>query len=1068
MKKFNLFLFSLIFATIFVSCTNPLLNPSSGGESKNSYNIRCSIAQEFDDSNKVRTAFPSATGETFSYKVYLNCGSESFSQDVQAYDGTDFSIKVPHKGLWELRVYGAIHGDPVSSTQYILKSEKIYYLNVTDETPSPFQKIIVKPVMTSGVTTGTIDLQAEWDADTGIFEAECICPELSSFTVTNNGTSVSLNADSVPSGSYTVDFDFYKVEGEARILKYNVTEIINVYDGFTTDTWVKHGDDEHLVVSGTPATTTFKVTGDLVKKFLLSSIYVDSNVAADAIQTGSFVAPFKTFDQAWALVGNNFNNENMASCTIYLRGDSTEHKVSAGTSTYNIRASKKLTVKSWDASSPAVLVSEGSDTFFTVLNNGTLVLDNIVVDGNNTVRTNLANGITDSGSVALINTTIRNFNFDDFDHAINVASTGCLSISGKTVIIDNILNSNGNKQNVYIDHQAVLKVEGITSDSRIGISVPSTVEGGTAQNPNSSKHAVFTSGFGPFNSLVKTDEVFISDAGYYPAVDPSTGEAALYASGGRIVKNGYDMIEIKCLKSKIVNPTSANVSGRTVLFNLYNNTTGEDLTSEATWNFTVKYLGADLPETTYWTSRPNSVVFKENLGYDIYSIAATATVDGLSYTTTHDVEVCQINSVASLGETAPTATAASPVTLSVSTQAELKQISDWTRDQKHLENVTIILEKDIECTNYQSIGAVSGEAYSSDDKYFSGIFDGNGHTITIKNFDNTDESSKALFIGNRDNSEVKNLILEGTIKSTKSYTCGFIMAPRGNAKITNCINRMNITSTTYAVAGFVSGGYTNSIVIRNCRNEGNITGSSSVAGFYAAALVAGGTIDKCVNTGNIKGSSTNSSKIGGILDSGSISISNCINKGTISNGSIIGGIAGQSYGQTGYGYIKNCLNTGLVESSKENIGGICGIAGRNMDGWKISKIQNCVNLGPVSCNSPTATSVGNIIGLKYDNNEYTIKNNFYLDQNSYKGIGGTDDDLSSGIETTAFIQTKASCVAYVPNSAYGASSKDVVDMLNIWIKSASGGNDSSFKTYVKWVYKTDSSGKAYPYLTEVE
>lgn len=1062
MKKFNIFLFSMIFITIFVSCTNPLLNPSSGGESKNSYNIRCSIAQEFDDSNKVRTAFPSATGETFSYKVYLNCGSESFSQDVQAYDGTDFSIKVPHKGLWELRVYGAIHGDPVSSTQYILKSEKIYYLNVTDETPSPFQKIIVKPVMTSGVTTGTIDLQVEWDADTGITDAECVCPAieaLDGYNFQRYTNKAVLEVTDVPSGSYTVDFNFYKVEGEARILKYNATETINVYDGFTTDTWVKHGDDEHLVVSGTPATTTFKVTGDLVKKFLLSSIYVDSNVAADAIQTGSFVAPFKTFDQAWALVDNNFNNENMASCTIYLRGDSTEHKVPA-TSSYSVAASKKLTIKSWDASSPAVLVSEGSNTFFTVSDNGTLVLDNVVIDGNNVDRVNTVYGIDNSGSVDLINTTIRNFKISSVRYTINVGATGSLSVSGKTVIIDNVSKNNGNKRNIYIPTGAVLTVKGITSDSRIGISVPSAIGGNPS--PDTKSPVVFTSGYVAFNSLVKTDEVFISDQDNYPAVDPSTGEAALYASGGRIVKNGYDMIEIKCLKSKIVNPTSANKSGRTVLFNLYNNTTGEDLTSEATWNFTVKYLGADLPKTTYWTSSSNSVVFEENLGYDIYNIAATATVDGLSYTTTHDVEVCQINSVASLGETAPTATAASPVTLSVSTQAELKKISDWTRDQKHLENVTIILEKDIECTNYQSIGAFE-EGGELADSYttFNGTLDGNGHTITIKSFDT---SSKALIAGTS-GAVIKNLILAGDILTNKNYVCGFVLTPNDETVISNCINKLNIESTGHSIYGFTATGQTSDLSIERCRNEGNLTGTRNVAGIGNTNVV-GGSIVSCVNTGKITGTTS----VGGIISSSSLNVLNCINRGEVTGSESVGGIAGNISTRinTSNGKIVNCLNVGLVTASTGKVGGIVGVAGSTNNSFKKAVLQNCVNLGPVFCTKTDATSVGNIIGSKYDDNEYTIKNNFYLDQNSYKGIGGTDDDLSTGFETTAFIQTKASCVAYVPNSAYGASSKDVVDMLNIWIKSASGGNDSSFKTYVKWVYKTDSSGKAYPYLAEVK
>lgn len=446
MKKFNLFLSTLIFTILFVSCTNGILESSDGTD--DSYSVRCSISQNLDESNMARTAFPSSTGVTFSYKVYYNCGTEAYNLDVQDYDGSDFSIKVPHKGLWELRVYGAENEIPVSSTEYILKSEKIYYLNVSDENPSPFQKIIVKPVMTSGVTTGSISIQVEWNDDTGITDAECICPELSTlqdFSFTQSGTTARLIAFNVPSASYTVDFNFYQEEGDVKILKYNATETINVYDGFTTDTWVKHGDDEHL--NDSDAHVTFEVTKELTKKFINKTVYVDPSFDGNA--TGTWLAPYKSLDEARAFISSKLSD--LGEITLILKGSP---NTSGGETIYEldssfnkdgllfaVSAGEKLTVKSWDASKPVTITNKsGNRGFFN--SRGTLKLENIILDGTSTVNEDgsrfESGAITSISAVELTNVTIRNFTVMPENERSNMGSGAALRITGGTATLNGL------------------------------------------------------------------------------------------------------------------------------------------------------------------------------------------------------------------------------------------------------------------------------------------------------------------------------------------------------------------------------------------------------------------------------------------------------------------------------------------------------------------------------------------------------------------------------------------------------------------------------------------------------
>jgi hypothetical protein len=189
--------------------------------------------------------------------------------------------------------------------------------------------------------------------------------------------------------------------------------------------------------------------------------------------------------------------------------------------------------------------------------------------------------------------------------------------------------------------------------------------------------------------------------------------------------------------------------------------------------------------------------------------------------------------------------------------------------------------------------------------FFSGNFDGDGHTIELNI--NTTGNYAGIF-GNLRGATVKNMNVSGRVvlaSSSSSYSyAGGICGNATNSTVSNCHNTGSISSSSssHSYAGGICGyGGT----INNCYNTGNISSSSSSSSSssYAGGICgSGGTINNCYNTGNISSSSSSHSYAGGICGSGG-TINNCFAANatiTASNSSEAGRIVGDR------GSISNC------------------------------------------------------------------------------------------------------------------------------------------------------------------
>ena len=242
---------------------------------------------------------------------------------------------------------------------------------------------------------------------------------------------------------------------------------------------------------------------------------------------------------------------------------------------------------------------------------------------------------------------------------------------------------------------------------------------------------------------------------------------------------------------------------------------------------------------------------------------------------------------------------------------------------------------------YNFAGDISKD---SNEHNFQGVFDGNGHYITV-NYNSGGYHRVSVF-PNAANAEFRNLTIKGSIMAASQMTgadgiansaaydiAAFVAKPFGSLEFYNCTNEADIIGlrNVAGIVGYNSGGH--GIKLEACVNTGNIT---SLQGMYT---VSGGFKDTYKYNDNLADTGVGVNNIsftfgtGGIIGSyvGTITIESCRNAGEIIGGNNVGGIIGRHEGSsssTATLTINNCANTGNVLSNSgywgEDEGGVEG------------------------------------------------------------------------------------------------------------------------------------------------
>lgn len=187
--------------------------------------------------------------------------------------------------------------------------------------------------------------------------------------------------------------------------------------------------------------------------------------------------------------------------------------------------------------------------------------------------------------------------------------------------------------------------------------------------------------------------------------------------------------------------------------------------------------------------------------------------------------------------------------------AEPKEITDAAGFAGMTASESYILTKDIEVST-----PYAGE--------FTGTFDGNGHTITLR-------------------------------ISSASYNTGLFSKIGQNGTVKNVITAGSVTgkSVTGAVAGLNYG------TIQKCWNQANVKGTTNVGGIVGT-----------------NGSSSSSNLI-------HATVTGCYNTGSVKGTRYIGGIVGNSANST----LEKCASTGMIDTTNALRGGIAGASSAKRD-----------------------------------------------------------------------------------------------------------------------------------------
>ncbi len=304
----------------------------------------------------------------------------------------------------------------------------------------------------------------------------------------------------------------------------------------------------------------------------------------------------------------------------------------------------------------------------------------------------------------------------------------------------------------------------------------------------------------------------------------------------------------------------------------------------------------------------------------------------------------------------------------ISNAKELVEFADVCKLGSYSQGLVVTLACDIKLTE--------GDNFTGIDS-FSGIFDGNNHTITGFNLD-SGNGALGFFGYVEKGGIVRNLRVNGSVSSKDDNDYIGIIAGVNGGIIENC--QADGTATAIGDAAGIAGLNGANGIVRGCTNEAEVESLKSVAGIAGENK---GNIYNCVNNGNI-----NSDDVWLSFESESVtslSIDSLVDKfeKSLDQGNDIGGISGISLGT-----ISDCTNNGIVgyQHAGKNVGGIVGRF--------TGKVTDCTNNGNVYGKQ----DVGGIAGQF----EPTIVGegsslDTYIDglENSAKRLGNDINEISS-------------------------------------------------------------------------
>ena len=214
--------------------------------------------------NEITVSFESETGDTKSAKVV----------------NKDFEIELP-PGKWTVKAQGK------KSDDVIIESESCQ-IELSAENKSANVELVLKPTQSdTGEGTFKFSFGTNYNKVLGMkytYKKHGATESPSAIIVDFSDT---INKE-LSSGVYTFRFDFYSDKKCEDELLYSFKEVVNIFDGLITDTWIGAGE---YIEDG-----KICITDTMISNFVSTTVYV-SEFGNDS-KLGTFFEPVKTIQQA--------------------------------------------------------------------------------------------------------------------------------------------------------------------------------------------------------------------------------------------------------------------------------------------------------------------------------------------------------------------------------------------------------------------------------------------------------------------------------------------------------------------------------------------------------------------------------------------------------------------------------------------------------------------------------------------------------------------------------------------------------------------------------------------------
>ena len=346
--------------------------------------------------------------------------------------------------------------------------------------------------------------------------------------------------------------------------------------------------------------------------------------------------------------------------------------------------------------------------------------------------------------------------------------------------------------------------------------------------------------------------------------------------------------------------------------------------------------------------------------------------------------------------------------------------------------VALLDDIELSGTPWTPIGSAASLAYNavpSPENYFSGTFNGNGHTITGLTLEvSTNQVNVMGFFGAAVKAIIKDVTFEDVVlkfNSTGISSGNIVLGTVAGCAVDTKFENVHVKATfsgkatsTAArfvslggIAGFVSSTVDGGSTFEDCTFEGEVTNDIGTKYSNTNSAIIGGIAGGVANAGklvyfrrceNKASMDVKAHRVGGIVSSGFYSrIEECVNSGNINavhsssaaSGSVagcrIGGVMAYcSFTSTNTSYIKDCLNTGTISSTEASsaVGGVAGLI-------RTYTLKGCRNTGNVI--GPEGTR-GLLVG---SNTSSDVPSTF--ESCSFKGSIGAKLDGSDAVAATA-------------------------------------------------------------------